>query len=271
MPKSNSRKIRDNNPRIQLIRNPENSFRVIPRDIGHQQCFPGLTNSRKRTYTMVHYVYSGKGTYEKDGKVYHLSKGDAFVICEGWEATYTADMEDPWHYYWLQFNTGSFGDKFENMECPVVKITNEYIFTEPIARMESGTLTVEFLIGMLYCLYDEVFSPKIPSSHIDYATQIAGFINTNYTKKLSVESLAESFGLNRSHLSRLFKKKHGISIKQYIINARMTKATELLKTGVSVKEAAFMSGYEDALAFSRMFKKVYGISPKEFIHNNSRM
>lgn len=48
----------------------------------------------------------------------------------------------------------------------------------------------------------------------------------------------------------------------------MSKATELLKKGVSVKEAAFLSGYEDALAFSRMFKKKYGISPKEMAKNN---
>ncbi len=177
--------------------------------------------------------------------------------------TYTADTDDPWHYYWLQFNTGSFGDKFEKMPCPVVKITNEYIFTEPIARMESGTLSVEFLIGMLYCLYDEIFSPKIISSNVDYATQIASFINSNYSKKLSVESLAENFGLNRSYLSRCFKKKHGISIKQYILSVKLKKARTLLEDGVSVKEAAYLVGYDDQFTFSKMFKKSYGISPTE--------
>ena len=251
----------------QLLGIKNKDFFVIPNDVGHEQCRPLQSWNEVRRYTLIHYVYSGKGTFEKDGKTYHLSKGDAFIINEGEENYYHADKDDPWHYFWLSFSPDSFDGRFKTLESPVFKIKNETIFTEPIERAECGTLTREFVIAKLYLLYDEIFNSAIGIRH-DTATEAAIYINHNITEDLSVSAIAEDFGLDRSYLSRIFKKKHGISMKQYIINARMTKATELLKKGVSVKEAAFMSGYDDALAFSRMFKKVYGITPKDVSKEN---
>ena len=246
----------------QIFRKDLECFKVIPRDVGHEQCRPLQDWDEIRKFSLIHYVYSGKGTFTKNGKTYHLSRGDAFVINEGEENYYCADREEPWHYFWISFSTDSFGGKFSRLESPVFKVKNETIFTEPIEREECGTLTPEFVISKLYLLYDEVFN-KVQTDSRDTETEAAIYINQNLAGKLTVNGIADAFGLDRSYLSRCFKKKHGISIKQYMINARMNKASELLKKGLSVKEAAFLSGYEDALAFSRMFKKIYGISPKE--------
>ena len=96
----------------------------------------------------------------------------------------------------------------------------------------------------------------------DVATEAVIYINQNFARNISVAEIADFFGLERSYFSRLFKKKHGISVQNYIINLRMNKASELLKKGVSVKETAFLIGYEDAFAFSKMYKKTYGESPR---------
>lgn len=248
----------------QLFRETDGNFRVVPRDVGHEQCRPLQDWDEIRSFSLVHYIYSGKGTFTKNGKTYHLSRGDAFVINEGEENYYCSDAENPWHYFWISFSSDSFGGKFFNLESPIFKIKNESIFTEPIERAECGALTREFVIAKLYLLYDEVFN-KAPAVSQDIATEAAIYINQNLAGELTVSGIAEAFGLDRSYFSRCFKKKHGISIKQYIINARMAKASELLKKGISVKEAAFLSGYGDPLAFSRMFKKNYGISPAETV------
>ena len=80
-------------------------------------------------------------------------------------------------------------------------------------------------------------------------------------RKITVSSLAESFGFDRSYLYRIFKKRYGIGIKEYIIKVRLEKGKELLKEGFSVKESAHLVGYDDEFNFSKVFKKEYGVAP----------
>ena len=58
--------------------------------------------------------------------------------------------------------------------------------------------------------------------------------------------------------------KDGITVKEYIISVRCSKAAEFLLQGHNVSEAAYMSGYPDVFAFSKMFRKVMGMSPSEY-------
>ncbi len=51
--------------------------------------------------------------------------------------------------------------------------------------------------------------------------------------KCAVAQLAAEAGYTRSHFSRLFKTQTGLSPKQYIINARIALANELLRAGYS--------------------------------------
>ena len=67
----------------QLLGIKNKDFFVIPNDVGHEQCRPLQSWNEVRRYTLIHYDYSGKCTFEKDGKTYQLSKGDAFINNEG--------------------------------------------------------------------------------------------------------------------------------------------------------------------------------------------
>ena len=80
---------------------------------------------------------------------------------------------------------------------------------------------------------------------------------------ISVSSIAESFGFNRTYLYRAFKSRYGIGIKEYITEVRMQKAAEFLKDGFSVKESAHMAGYADEFNFSKTYKARYGITPSK--------
>lgn len=268
MAKSYSNKYRDNVSRVYIVPKESESFTVKPHKIGHEQCAPGLLCSKVREYTVIHYVYSGKGVFEKDGIVYNLSAGDAFVINEGEYTSYCSDSDTPWYYYWLSFSSDSFGGRFKNLKSPVVKIKNASIFTEPVYRAENGTLTYEFTVAKLYELYDEIFAS--PPKSEDYVVQTSRYILDNLAKKLTVESIASSLGLNRSYLTRRFKQQMGVSVKQYIMSMRAVKGMEYLESGYSVKQTAFMTGFDDQFAFSRMFKKYYGIPPAKATHNTER-
>jgi AraC-like DNA-binding protein len=56
-----------------------------------------------------------------------------------------------------------------------------------------------------------------------------------------------------------------ISPQQYLINYRLEKARNLLKsTNLSISEISEQVGYPDPLSFSKIFKMYYKISPTEY-------
>lgn len=95
--------------------------------------------------------------------------------------------------------------------------------------------------------------------------QAISYIQSNYSRKISLASVAEHVGLSSGYLCRIFKEEMGVSINAYINNLRMTKAGELLKDKNSyIKEVAVSVGFEDQLYFSRLFKRYYGATPSEY-------
>ena len=82
--------------------------------------------------------------------------------------------------------------------------------------------------------------------------------------KISVENISRTFGFERSYLYRLFKKRYGIGVKEYIIKLRMDKAVELLCQGNSVSSVSELVGYSDEFAFSKAFKGQLGVCPTAY-------
>ena len=83
--------------------------------------------------------------------------------------------------------------------------------------------------------------------------------------ELNVNKLAEKNYLSLSYLSRLFKKKKGVSISQYIIKHRMQLSAELLEnTLMSVSTIAIEVGYDNYPYFTSTFKKEYGCTPSQY-------
>ena len=80
--------------------------------------------------------------------------------------------------------------------------------------------------------------------------------------EISVNKIASRFGLERSYLFRIFKRKLGIGVKEYITEVKMIRAEQLLAQGYSVSECAAMVGYSDPFNFSRSYKKRHSTPPK---------
>jgi len=94
------------------------------------------------------------------------------------------------------------------------------------------------------------------------------FIRENYNRAIQLTDAAEAARVNAAHLSRLFSKHLKINFIDYLTTLRINEAERLLKEKpVSVKEAAFASGYQDPNYFSKTFKKIKGILPTEVTRN----
>ena len=65
--------------------------------------------------------------------------------------------------------------------------------------------------------------------------------------------------------ARAFKQATGSSPHSYLVEARITRAKELLcKSSVSITEVALRSGFASSSHFSVTFRRVTGLTPREF-------
>lgn len=88
------------------------------------------------------------------------------------------------------------------------------------------------------------------------------FLENNFDDAISIGKAARDAALSEYHFFRLFKAAFGITPQQYLIQIRLLKSLELLRTGnYSVTEASIVTGFADVFSFSKAFKKQFGISP----------
>lgn len=92
--------------------------------------------------------------------------------------------------------------------------------------------------------------------------QAKKYIEQNITKKLLLDEVASYVHLSESYFATLFKEKTGKNYRTYVMEAKVSKAKELLVTSrYSVSEIANMLGYEDYRSFNRLFKNITGQTP----------
>lgn len=91
------------------------------------------------------------------------------------------------------------------------------------------------------------------------------YIYAHLHEKRSVKELAAFVGLNSSYLSKLFAKETGTSITDFIANAKLTTAENMLKfSEFTYLEISLALGFSSQSAFISAFKKKYGVTPKQY-------
>lgn len=92
------------------------------------------------------------------------------------------------------------------------------------------------------------------------------FIHDNYTKNITLSSIANTFGYNASYVSGYFKSCLDIGISQYINILRLKNAIELMRTKKhSITYCALESGFSSLRTFYRVFKSEFNSSPMEYL------
>lgn len=104
------------------------------------------------------------------------------------------------------------------------------------------------------------------SKNIALLNRMKAYIEAHYTdRSISLEMIAEQFGLSPSYATRFFKDHTGYPLMRYVDDLRMREAKRLLKTtGLNLKEIMNEVGYVDSTNFIRKFKKLEGVTPIQY-------
>lgn len=127
---------------------------------------------------------------------------------------------------------------------------------------------LSFLVNRIDTRGSNISNAKKPTTT---AAKILVYIAQNIDGSLTVEELCEEFDMSKTALWKLMKNTVGMSMKEYVINLRISKASNMLINGVSVTEVSNRCGFNSYAHFIRTFTKKMGISPYKYgkIHNMS--
>lgn len=151
----------------------------------------------------------------------------------------------------------------DTTKCGISFINNSYRFIEKIKNSTSVEETMNIIDEFIdfYSSYStentNAISPAIQAA-IEY-------INNNFEKKLTLESISSNIFLNRTYVCQLFKKELNVTFSEFIENVRIENAKMLLlNTNKSINEITQKVGYSDQSYFTKVFKKKIGISPNKY-------
>lgn len=99
---------------------------------------------------------------------------------------------------------------------------------------------------------------------------ITEYIHRHICEKISLDDIAGALFLSKSTVCHLFKEQMNISVKQYILQKKMTYAAKLIQSGMQVSEAAHCVGYDNYTNFYKIYCKVFQTTPTGFKHNKSK-
>jgi len=107
--------------------------------------------------------------------------------------------------------------------------------------------------------------PREPRIHA-----IARSILADPARLFSITDLCAENGIGVRTMQRLFQKELGSDFESWRRQVRITKAIELLASGLSVKEVSYRVGYNQPSAFIDSFHRIIGLTPRAWAKSLER-
>lgn len=143
------------------------------------------------------------------------------------------------------------------------QLSDSYI--QEIEKM-SNTAAITQLSGTaVFDFTKRVADAKIPKGMSLEIFKCIQYISNHINQPISVDRIAHSLNMDRSTLSKKFKRELGFNISSYIMRRKLEEAKSLLRyTDKSISEISEYLCFSSQSYFQNVFKKKYGMTPNEF-------
>ena len=142
-------------------------------------------------------------------------------------------------------------------------------YLEQICKTDDEIKKQLYLMALLHELSDDFpriqDTPIVPSK--SNISKITHYISTHITEDLSIEHLCERFYVSKSQLHRNFKNELGITVGDYILSKRLTRAQNLIQKGKKATNIYSECGFKNYTTFFKAYKKKFGYAPSKEIEN----
>ncbi len=135
-----------------------------------------------------------------------------------------------------------------------------------LSRQLSDAQTAAEVNGAVKGIFPTLASETNAEDKEDPLSRACDYIKENNSEtSMSITSISDAVGISPQHLTRLFRKKFGVTASDYLHSHRITMSKDLLMhTSASVSVIARQVGYSSANTFIYNFRLREGITPTEF-------
>lgn len=257
---------------------PNRGLSVI--QCGWQKCD---SNHHRGPMHYLHYsitfVLNGCGLYTTGGKTYSIKAGEGFIIRPNVSTYYIADKTEPWEYIFAIFHGPDSKALLRSAGLDESNLTFRYepsesmrsrLFSMCEASKSSAAKGYDVIGEFMLCMSQLVRAHNASEGALanapeDYVAASIAYMEKNYLYGVTVNSVAEYVGIERSYFYRLFKEKMHCSPSDWLIRYRLERAVEMMEqTQFSLTEIAYSVGFYDASHFSKAFTRLYKDSPNDY-------
>ncbi|HAF25787.1 MAG TPA: hypothetical protein DCG85_00585 [Lachnospiraceae bacterium] len=122
-----------------------------------------------------------------------------------------------------------------------------------------------------FCLdYAEYISQLRKRSAHSVLRDVEKEIQNHYAENISLREMSQKFFINNAYLGQMFKKKYGVSFKDYLTDYRIKMAAKMLvNTDKKIISIAEEVGYKDSDYFVQKFIERMGCTPSKYRRDKS--
>lgn len=278
------------------MKNAEKYFKeniVFPADdfkIKIDKCTGGATESAFHEALEIKYYHKGGATIMVNSKMHFAEEGDVTIV-NPYEIHSHVDVKENCEVEYKLFLDVGFLTEFTRGEIDLRKeliskgkriktlIKNDRrvveiilsLYRELTEKRENYRLLVYSLITELFVIllrdYSVEKSAVFANKNLKRTGVISPALNKifkDYSKKITIDELANLCSVSKYHFCHAFKSEMGVSAVQYLIKYRVSVARTMLEnSNDSIESIAYRCGFEDLSYFYRCYKKVRGVSPKK--------
>ena len=152
-------------------------------------------------------------------------------------------------------------DKIKVYKDIFVKLVDSFTNNEEII-LQSLVLQLIHLLSKDFPLKNE--NGSLSNNHLTIKKSL-NYINQHLTENLSLEKVAKEMSFSPIHFHNTFKETMGQTLRDYIEEQRIKKATDLLlTTNNSLTQIAYECGFSSQSYFSFVFKRRMKKTPRQY-------
>ena len=154
-------------------------------------------------------------------------------------------------------------EEFENL---LFNLLREYNKSKIPDESPNELLIAKLLFEILYFIHSrDNYYNRDTSKPNERMNLIIKYINENYNTPLSIQDVADRFGITRDHLCHVFPQHVGVTFVTYLNVIRIKAACDMLREQKdTVSNIAVQCGFSSSHYFCKVFKQEKGISPSEY-------
>ncbi len=148
------------------------------------------------------------------------------------------------------------------------KRIREFLLNQAVKKVETQDSISHQDFSTLHPAEDNLpQTPDITMSESDcaFVDKATNIILSNISDaEFGIEQLCREMAMSRTLFFSRLKSLTGKAPQEFIRILRLEKASELLKSGISVSEVCVRTGFANSKYFSTVFKKHFGVSPSKY-------